>query len=134
MSGLDPVYLLPIAAFGGVAAVVWLALDLFTKDKSRAEQRLEELRDPRLRRDRDEGLRRGDAVTRVLEKAPPALAKPLKPKTEYEAGKLKQRLSAAGFRGEAASTIFLGIKFAALMVGVFTGGGIALLTDGFSQA
>lgn len=129
MSGLDPVYFLPVAAFGAVAAFVWLTLDLFTKEKSRAEQRLAEMRDPRLRRDRDEG-RRGDAMTRVLERATPALARPLAPKTESEAGKLKSRLSAAGFRGEAATNVFLGLKFAGLIAGTLAGGGLALLTSG----
>lgn len=133
MYGIDLIYLLPIAAFGGVAAFVWLALDVVTKEKSRAEQRLAEMRDPRLRRDREDLGRRGDAMSRVLEKATPALAAPLTPKTETEAGKLKQRLSAAGFRGEGSTNLFLGLKFMGLLIGAVSAGGLTLLTSGFSQ-
>ena len=62
-------------------------------------------------------------MTKVLEKATPALAKPLQPKSEAELGKLKTKLADAGFRGEAAGSIFLGLKFAGLVAGLFLGGG-----------
>src|SRR5262249_705382 len=37
--------------------------------------------------------------------------------------KLRQRLSQAGFRGDAAASTFLGLKFTGLIVGMFIGGG-----------
>jgi len=129
----NPMYLTLIAAFGAVAVFMWLILEMFTKERPRAERRLEEFSDPRKRRSREEESR-ADAMTRVLEKATPALAKPLQPKDEREASKLKQRLSQAGFRGEKASTMFLGIKFAGLILGGVAGGGTALILSGFSQA
>jgi len=132
-AAFDPMYLTPIAAFGAVAAVVWLLLELFTKERPRAEQRLEEFNDPRKRRSREEEGR-ADTMTRVLEKAAPSFAKPLQPKDEKAAGKLKQRLTQAGFRGEKAATMFLGLKFAGLMLGGVAGGGTALLMSGFSQS
>ena len=54
-------------------------------------------------------------MTKVLEKATPALARPLDPKSEAEIGKLKIRLSDAGFRGEHAGSVFLGLKFVGLL-------------------
>jgi tight adherence protein C len=51
----------------------------------------------------------------------------LQPKDEKEAGKLKTRLSVAGFRSEGAPTAFLGLKFFALIVGLSCGGGGILL-------
>jgi tight adherence protein C len=129
----NPMYLTLIAAFGGVAAFVWLILEVFTKERPRAERRLEEYSDPRKRRSREEESR-GDAMTRVLERATPALAKPLQPKSEQEVGKLKQRLTQAGFRGEKASTMFLGLKFAGLIMGGIAGGGSALFISGFTQS
>ena len=55
-----------------------------------------------------DAVKKSDAMTKMLEKASPALAKPLQPKNELEAGKLKRKLPSAGFRSEAAGSIFLG--------------------------
>jgi tight adherence protein C len=69
----------------------------------------------------------------VLEKATPALAKPLQPKNEREVGKLKLRLTQAGFRSEAAPSIFLGLKFIGLVAGLFVCGGPMLILNGATQ-
>jgi tight adherence protein C len=63
----------------------------------------------------------------MWEKATPALAKPLQPKNENEAGKLRMRLAQAGFRSEAAPSLFLSFKFAMLIAGLFLGGGTVLI-------
>jgi tight adherence protein C len=42
-------------------------------------------------------------------------------------------LTNAGFRGESSPTIFLGVKFTCLMLGVFLGGGAMLLASGFCR-
>ncbi len=130
-TSFDISYFVPLAAFGAVVAMVWLALEFFTKEKPRAEQRLDEFSNPSKRR-AQEG-RRGDTMTRVLEKATPALARPLQSKNEAETTKLRERLQQAGFRGEGAATMFLGLKFAGLICGLAAGGGIAVLTTGFNQ-
>ena len=118
--------IVPLAAFGALFAVAWLALDWMSGKKPRVEERLEEFRDPSLRRQR-EAPGTAKTVSKVLEKATPALAKPLQPKTEKEVSKLRQRLSHAGFRSETAPTAFLGLKFVALVIGLmFSGGGIVL--------
>lgn len=123
------VTLLPFAIFGLFAAGAWVLLEFVAARRSRSEVRLEELRDPGTRRRREDGKRgkRTDAMTRVLERASPALAKPLRPKTEKEAGRLKQKLSHAGFRHEASASMFLGMKFVGLIVGLMMGGGMLLL-------
>ena len=69
----------------------------------------------------------------MLEKASPSFAKPLQPKNEAEAGKLKNRLTVAGFRGETAGSIFLGLKFAGLVTGLLLGGGIMASLWGITQ-
>jgi tight adherence protein C len=127
--------LLPLALFGTFAVLAWWGLDLLTAGKPRAMERLEELADPRKRRSAtvDSALKKSDALTRVLEKASPSLAKPLQPKNEAEVGKLKTKLSNAGFRGEAAGSIFLGLKFAGLVAGLFLGGGIITSLSGITQ-
>ena len=50
------------------------------------------------------------AWPRCWKRPRPALAKPLQPKTEAEVGKLRAKLNYAGFRSEAAPSIFLGLK------------------------
>jgi tight adherence protein C len=61
------------------------------------------------------------------------LAKHLKPKNEADLGRLKTKLANAGFRGEGAESIFLGLKFIGLLVGLFFGGGIFLGIGGLHQ-
>ena len=62
------------------------------------------------------------------------MAKPLQPKTDLEASKIKSRLSQAGFRTEGATSIFLGMKFIGLIIGLVASGGTALLTSSFTQS
>ncbi len=119
--------LLPILAFILFGSAAWLLMDLFSSRASTAEQRLDEFKDPNIRRRKEaEGTRRGmstETVARVWEKASPALAKPLQPKNENEVGKLKTKMAQAGFRSEAAPSLFLSLKFAMLIAGLFLGGG-----------
>jgi tight adherence protein C len=126
--------LLPLALFGTFAALAWWGLELVASGKSRAAERLDELKNPRRREKKDDiALKKQDRMTQVLEKASPTLAKPLQPKNEMEMGKLKQKLTHAGFRGESAGSIFLGLKFVGLVTGLFLGGGTIFLFGGVSQ-
>ncbi|MFZ1935176.1 MAG: type II secretion system F family protein [Thermoguttaceae bacterium] len=127
--------LLPLALFGTFAALAWWGLDLMTGGKPRAMERLEELADPRKRRSQtvESALKKSDPFTRVLERASPSLAKPLQPTSAVEVGKLKSKLACAGFRSEAAGSVFLGLKFAGLVVGLFFGGGIITSLRGITQ-
>jgi len=127
--------MVPWALFGVFAALAWWLLDFIAAGKPRAVERLDELKDPRRRRAiADESpLKKTDAMTKMLEKASPALAKPLQPKTEAELGKIKSRLAHAGFRGEAAGSIFLGLKFAGLIAGLLLGGGTITSIRGVDQ-
>jgi len=123
-------YIIPLACFGAFAAGAWWLMGVLAAGKPRAVERLDELRQPRARRDGPELKtgKRTDAVTRVLEKASPKLAAPLQPKSDLERSRLKIRLANAGFRNEAAPSIFLGLKFIGLLVGLFCGGGTVLLS------
>jgi tight adherence protein C len=117
-----------------VACAAWLLLDLFSKGKPRAEARLDDLRDPSRRRgDRDisRGVtKRSDGMARLLEMASPRMAKPLQPKSAEDVGKLRAKLNYAGFRSEAAPSVFLGLKTICLAIGFVAGGGSMLFTKG----
>jgi tight adherence protein C len=126
--------MLPIALFGMVAAIAWFVLDRVAASKPRALERLDELKNPRARRTADDGpIKKQSAMTKVLENAAPAFAKPLTPKTDMEKSKLKLKLANAGFRGEGASRVFLGIKFAGLIAGLIVGGSTILAVRGMNR-
>ncbi len=131
---IDFEQILPVALFGAFAAVAWWVLEAFAARKPRALERLDELKNPRSRRkfEEDSPVKKSDTMAKVLEKASP-LAKPLEPKSEAEMGRLRARLSEAGFRGESAGTIFLGLKFAGLVAGLAFMGGTALPLWGMTQ-
>lgn len=123
--------LLPWAVFGGFACAAWAALNVFGGRRSRALERLDELRNPNLR------LKGGDAqatgMGNMLEKAAPALSKALQPQSELEQNNLKVRLANAGFNSPHAGEIYLAIKFAALIVGCMVGSGIGLGVWGMNK-
>ena len=119
--------LLPLALFGAVAAGVWWLLDMMVAARPRAEERLDEFNNPQNRRKDGAAVKKSVAFRDMLAKASPRLAAPLQPKTAEEAGKLKNKLAMAGFRGENAVSVFLSLKFASLLVGTILGGGAALL-------
>lgn len=123
-----------LAVGGGVIAIAWLLIDMLSGRNQRTEQRLEEFKDPSLRRLREQGSSAVDAMARVLEKTTPALAKPLQPKTELEVGKLRSKLMHAGFRGDSAPTMFLGIKFMSLVTGLMLSGGGVLIAGVGTQS
>ena len=122
-----------VAVFGCAAAGAWWLLDFLATRKPRAEQRLEDIREPNTRKSdllRDSKSKSG-AVSKVLEAASPALAKPLQPKSSEEISKTKDKLNQAGFRGENAPEIFWSMKMLGLALGFVLGGGAIILTRGF---
>jgi tight adherence protein C len=126
--------LLPFALFGTFAALSWWVLEMLANGKSRTVERLDELKNPRLRRGSESIVtKKPDAVTKMIEKATPALARPLEPKTDLERSRLKSKLSYAGFRSEAAASIFLSLKFALLLAGLTFGAGSVFAMHGFTQ-
>lgn len=118
--------LIPFAVFGGIAAVAWWVLDMVATGKPRAIERLDEFKNPHSRRkigDGDGVAKKSDRMSKVIKSAAPTLAKPLVPKSELEMSRLKTKLAIAGFRSEAASSTYLGLKFIGLVAGLFIGGG-----------
>jgi tight adherence protein C len=136
---VDNPWIVQVAALALIAAVAWLAVDWLGGGRSRAEQRLDDFKDPMSRKRREEaaaaggGKKKNDAMARMLEASAPALAKPLQPKSEKDMGKLKTKLSYAGFRSQGAPQIFLGIKFVMLVIGLLMAGGTTFAILGFTR-
>lgn len=116
---MQPEILISIAAFGAIAGAAWVVMSLVGGNKSRASERLDELRDPRSRArggKADDGTMKG-----MIEKAAPALSKALQPKSETEQSNLKVRLANAGFSSSNAPRNFLALKIISLVLGILFG-------------
>lgn len=124
--------IIPVAIFVAIGALTWLVLGLFVDKDDRAEQRLQELSDPRRRNGVE--AKKSEALSKVLERASPALAKPLTPTNEKEMSKLKQDLVEAGFRTETAPFTYLAIRAICSLAFLAMGGGVSLLLYGFTTA
>ena len=127
--------LLPWAVFATFACGAWAIINFLSNRNSRADERLEELRNPLLRgKDRGEGGHDQTGVgTTMMEKAAPTLSKALQSKDEFEQSKLKVSLANAGFNGPHASEWYLAIKFASLVAGLAIGSGYGLVKWGLVQ-
>jgi tight adherence protein C len=127
-------HFVPVAIFGAFAIGAWALLNQLAVEKPRALERLDEFKNPGKRKRRDEdgsAMKKQDsAMSRMLAMASPALAAPLQSSNVKEQGKLKQKLDEAGFRTENAPAIFLSVKVAMLVVGLFfSGAGVALFAE-----
>lgn len=116
---MTPDVIIPIAVFAAATCAVWAVATMFSRKQSRASERLEEMRDPRLRRT---GTSDNGAVNNMIEKAAPTLSKALDSGDEQEQSKLKIRLANAGFSKPNAPRNFLAIKMVSLVLGLLFGG------------
>jgi len=116
---MTPDVIIPFAVFAAATCAVWAVMTMFTKKQSRATERLEEMRDPRLRRS---GSSDNGAVNNIIEKAAPTLSKALDSGDEEEQSQLKIRLANAGFSKPNAPRNFLAIKMISLVLGLLFGG------------
>ncbi len=118
-------------AFGALA---WLVLDALTSGRDRASKRLQALSDPRRAVVDEKEAKKSEALSRVLEKASPAFAKPLTPTNEKEMSKLRQDLSEAGFRSETAPLSYLTLRGICAVVFLMAGGGFSVFAYGLTYA
>ena len=111
--------IIPITVFVAATCGVWGVISLFFRNRSRAAERLKEMRDPRLRRNADAS---NGKVNNIFDKAAPALSKALDSGNEEDQSKLKIRLANAGHSHEHAPRNFLAIKVVSLVLGLVLGG------------
>jgi len=107
---------IPFLVFGGFVFTVWTVLSLISQRNSRAQDRLARLSRPASLAEIDlRGPAKGDRLQGMMDTAR-ALAKPLMPQTELEQSALKLNLANAGFRSDSAVAIYLGLRFATLLL------------------
>lgn len=127
---MDIMQILPWAIFGFITCVVLVLMSIVNTRKSRALERLEELRDPTLREKDRLSKDKKTGMAAALEKAAPSLSQAIAPKSEVERNQLKLRLANAGFNNPNAASLFLTIKVIALGIGLVVGGGVGMTMYG----
>lgn len=128
---MDINQILPWVIFVAFTAMAWAMFSFFSGDKSRATERLDEIRDPTLR-NMLKGMDNNGAVS-VLEKAAPALSKALQPQSELEKNSLKVKLANAGFNNPSASQMFLACKVIGGIGCLLFGGAIGFFNWGWTS-
>lgn len=112
-------YLVPIGSFLALGLAVWGGLTAIAETRSRAHDRLDRLIKGAMGRPMvSKLLRQQDRLQSLVARAAPTLARPLNPANQAELGKLRIKLLNAGFRGELAVQVYLGIKFLCLVIGL----------------
>ena len=129
------VQILPWAVFAGFACGAWALMNYLGSRNSRADERLDELRNPLLR-GRGKGgedPRAQSGVSNMMEKAAPTMARALAPTSELEQSRLKVSLANAGFNSPYATDWYLAIKLASLISGLVLGSGYGLAAWGLTR-
>jgi tight adherence protein C len=107
--------MVPLLAFLAMALAVWCGLTVAAERQARSADRLERLLRGSAGRSGQLLLRKQAKLQDLVARAAPALSKPLQPKNEADLGKIRLALLNAGFRGDSAVSVYLGIKFGVLM-------------------
>lgn len=125
---ISPQIIVAFAAFGCVTVVAYVLMEMLSKRKSAAEERLDFLKDPKARQKESTT----NAMTSLLERAAPTLAKPLQPTSQKDQSKMRQKLDEAGFRSETSAQLYMALKFVCAIVVMLLAGGASLFTIGFT--
>jgi tight adherence protein C len=109
--------IIPFLVFGGFVFAVWAVLSMISQRNSRAHERLTRLSRPASLVDIDtqQSVEKEERMKGVVETAK-KLSRPLMPQTEVEQSALKVTLANAGFRSDSALAVYLGLRFATLLV------------------
>jgi tight adherence protein C len=129
---IDFTFIIPILVFAMIVAAVWGVLSVVSSRNSRAQERLARMssRPPSLA-EIDEKMSKKERFQGVMDTAK-ALSGPLMPQTELEQSALKVRLANAGFRSDSAISVYLGARFASLLVFLVIALGYSLPKFGLS--
>ena len=111
---ITPEIVLPILVFGAIVCMTYFGLSALSKRNSQAEDRLTRISRPKSI-DTDSLI---DSKTKFngLKDAFSNLGASMQPKSELEQNSLKVKLANAGFRSEAAATIYLGLRVATMAI------------------
>lgn len=119
--------LIPLLVFLGIVLGIWSVLSMISSRNSKALDRLARLSRPRSLADiEDPKTARGNERFAGLLETAKAISAPLMPQSELEQNALKTKLANAGFRSDAATMVYSGVRFASLVL-FFLGSAIIFL-------
>lgn len=108
--------IIPLLVFACFVMGVWAVLSMLSQRNSRTQERLARMSRPAsLAEIEDPQAKKSDRLHNIVEKAK-ALSQPLMPQTELEQSALKIKLANAGFRSDSAIAVYLGLRFASLIL------------------
>jgi tight adherence protein C len=125
--------IVPLLVFAAIVMGIWALLSMISQRNSRATERLARISRPASLAEIEDPatLAKKERFQGVMETAK-ALSAPLMPQTELEQNALKVRLANAGFRSDSAVSVYLGLRFASLMLFFLISMAIALPNFGFA--
>jgi tight adherence protein C len=125
---------IPFLVFGGFIFAVWGMLSMISQRNSRAQDRLARLSRPTSALEIDVNQPKKEERMRGIMDTAKALSRPLMPQTELEQSALKLALANAGFRSDSAVAVYLGLRFATLLLFLVIGAAIFVPQHGFKWA
>ena len=117
LASIDLTFVVPILVFLCFVLGVWAVLSMISNRNTRAQDRLARLSRPHSLAEIEDPKAAGkrERFHGVMETAK-ALSGPLMPQTELEQSALRTKMANAGFRSESAVAIYLGSRFASLIL------------------
>jgi tight adherence protein C len=108
--------LIPYLVFGCFVCGVWGVLSIISQRNSRAQERLARLSRPASLAEIGLPASKGEERMQGFMDTAKALSKPLMPQTELEQSAVKTTLANAGFRSDSALAVYMGVRFATLLL------------------
>jgi tight adherence protein C len=109
--------MIPLMVFAGIVMGIWAFLSMISNRNSQALDRLSRLSRPQSLAEMEDPTKAGNrSKFQGLAEAVKSISKPLMPQTELEQNALKNKLANAGFRSEAATMVYSGIRLVCLAV------------------
>ena len=121
-------WLLIIGIFGAIVTGVYLLADFVLGSKTRTETRLDRM-SGRVDVEADAPKK---SISDMLDKYNPKISEALKPRSEKEINSQQHLLNVAGWRNDDAPGLFATLRFFCAVGGFIIGGGIGILSTGFS--
>ncbi len=121
--------LLPWLIFFTATFFIWALINFLSTKSSRRDERLDELKNPNLRKENQQKSNQS-GMGKMLERAAPTLSTLLQSKSEIEQDALAVRLANAGFSSPSAPQLFLTIKMISLILGGVFGGALGFALFG----
>jgi tight adherence protein C len=131
-STLDPRQMVPVLVAVSIALGVYVLYTVFSARDANAEKRLNRFSRMHGGSDVEQESTKAERLQELIEKAAPAFAKPLTPQSEQEQSDLRVKLMTAGWRNENAASVYLGIKFGCLLVGLLIALGVIVPSYGLT--